>query len=78
MAVGYEVSSDLLNNYLQAETSTMVHLANLDDKSEGTTIRHTFLCCYMDYRDRIYDCEDILAGCSEHLHPYTRDYTDLD
>jgi hypothetical protein len=39
----------------------MVHLANLDDESEGTTIRRTFLCCYVDYCDRIYDWEDILA-----------------
>jgi hypothetical protein len=48
-------------NHLESQTSTMVHLAHLDDESEGTTIRHTFVCCYVDYRDRIYDCEEIMA-----------------
>jgi hypothetical protein len=48
-------------NYLESQTSTMVHLAHLDDESTGTTIRHTFLCCYVDYRDRIYNCEEIMA-----------------
>jgi len=48
-------------NHLESQTSTMVHLAHLDDESEGTTIRHRFVCCYADCRDRIYDCEEIMA-----------------
>ncbi|KIM92373.1 hypothetical protein PILCRDRAFT_810429 [Piloderma croceum F 1598] len=81
-AIGYEVSSDVLNNYLfehdmlsnmglpiyrkllihlESETSTMVHLVNLDDESESTTTRHTFLCCYMECNNRIHDCDDIQA-----------------
>ena len=39
----------------------MVHLAQLDDESTGTTIRHTFLCCYINYHDRIYNCEEIMV-----------------
>src|ERR1700676_4934742 len=82
VAVGYEVSSDVLNNFLlehdmlsnmglplyrkflihlESEMSTMVHLVNLDDKSESTTTRRTFLCCYMQCNNRMYDCEDVLA-----------------
>ena len=62
VAVGYKVSSDVLNNFLlehdmlsnmglplyrkflihlESEMSTMVHLVNLDDKSESTTTRRT-------------------------------------
>jgi hypothetical protein len=81
VAVGYEISSDTLDNYLienhmlnsefpdykkflihlESETSTMVHLVFLDDDSGSTTIRRRFLCCYADYRDRVYDCEEIMA-----------------
>ena len=47
--------------YLKLKTSTLVHLAQLNDESMGTTIRHTFLCCYIDYHDRIYNCEEIMT-----------------
>jgi hypothetical protein len=82
VAVGYEVSSDVLNKFplehdmlsdmglplyvkflihLESKMSTMVHLVKLDDGSESTTTRRTFLCCYMQCNNRMYDCEDILA-----------------
>jgi hypothetical protein len=81
LAVGYEISSDTLDNYLmendmlesespdyekflihlESEISTMVHLAFLDDESGSTSISRQFLCCYADYRDRVYDFEEIMA-----------------
>ena len=82
VAVGYEVSSDVLNNFLlehdmlsniglplyrkflihlESEVSTMVHLVNLDDESESTTTRRTYLCSHVQCNNRMHDCEDILA-----------------
>jgi hypothetical protein len=51
-----------LLNHLESLTSTAVYLVYLDDNCnlENTTIRHTYLCCYADYRDRVYDCEEIM------------------
>jgi len=49
-------------NHLESLTSTAVYLVRLDDNCnlENTTIRHTYLCCYTDYRDRGYNCEEIM------------------
>ena len=42
-------------DYLESEMSIMVHLVNLDDESRNRTTRRTFLCCYVQCNDRMYD-----------------------
>ena len=82
VAVGYEISSDTLGDYLSSNdmlveygmpnykkflnhlesfTSTPVHLVHLEDNCDPqNTSRHTYLCCYADYRDKVYDCEEVM------------------
>ena len=76
VAVGYEVAADALERYqrehdiegvpsykqllkyLESETSIPISLARLEDSSG---LSRMFLCCYVDARIRIYDCEELMA-----------------
>ena len=84
VAVGYEISTDTLDDYLfsndmlqsyrspnfkkllnhlESITSTPVYLVHIDDNCnpENTTIRHIYLCCYVDYREKVFDCEELMG-----------------
>ena len=39
----------------------MVHLVNLDDESENTTTRCTYLCSHVQCNNRMHKFKDILA-----------------
>jgi hypothetical protein len=43
---------------LEAETSTPTSLVRLDDL-DGQ--RRMFMCCYVDYRIKLYDCEEMMG-----------------
>ena len=75
VAVGYEVAADALERYqrehdiegvpsykqllkyLESEISIPISLARLEDSSG---LSRMFLCCYVDARIRIYDCEELM------------------
>jgi hypothetical protein len=75
VAIGYEVADALeryqrqhhisgvpsfkqLLQYVESEISMPISLARLEDSSDLTRM---FLCCYVDTRIRVYDCEDLMA-----------------
>jgi hypothetical protein len=75
-AIGYEVADALeryqrqhdiegvpsfkqLLRYVESEISIPVSLATLEDSSDLTCM---FLCCYVDTRIRVYDCENPRAA----------------
>jgi hypothetical protein len=75
VAIGYEVA-DVLERYqrqhdiagvpsfkqllqhVESEISIPISLARLEDDSGVTRM---FLCCYVDTRIRVYDCEELMA-----------------
>jgi hypothetical protein len=75
-AVGYDVTEALENHMnqhnmtsgvssfkhilqrLEAETAIPMSLARFDDLDRRSCM---FLCCYVDYRVRLYDCEELMA-----------------
>ena len=73
VAVGYEVAHSALERqyriagfpspkqllqHLESEISMPISLARLEDSSGLTRM---FLCCYVDTRTRVYDCEELMA-----------------
>lgn len=77
VAVGYEIGDALekyqrqhhrdiaglpsfkpLLQYIESELSMPISLARLEDDSNTTRV---FLCCYVDTRIRVYDCEELMA-----------------
>jgi len=75
VAVGYEVGDALeryqcqhhisgvpsfkqLLQYVESEISMPISLARLEDSSNLTRM---FLCCYVDTRIKVYDCEELMA-----------------
>jgi len=75
VAIGYEVADALeryqhrhdiagvpsfkqLLQHVESEISIPVSLARLEDDSGLTRM---FLCCYIDTRIRVYDCEELMA-----------------
>lgn len=76
-AIGYEVADALeryqrqhdieglpsfkqLLKYIESEISIPVSLVGLeDDRDDGLT--REFLCCYVDTRIRVYDCDELMA-----------------
>jgi hypothetical protein len=52
------VSYKQLLQHLETETSTPIFLANIDDDGDAP---RRFLCFYVDYSIRVYDCAELMA-----------------